>query len=80
MTETISQTRSLHDVREQAAGVHCGHCWAAPGESCDAAGTHLARLARARRRGLISEAEMAAVLEAAGDVFTNAAIVRDGAR
>lgn|SRR5487761_618160 len=73
--------RTLHALCEQAAiRVPCGQCWFAPGTPCasDASGPgyHLARFARGRRRGLITEAELAAVLDEAG-VITLATIVRD---
>ena len=74
--------RTLHALCEQAAVlVPCGHCWARPGAACvtGPAGYHLARFGRARRRGLLTEAELAAVLDKAG-VFTNATVIRDGAR
>jgi len=63
----------------------CGVCWAEPGQPCgdargDLPGLHLARYARARRKGLITGTEMTAVLATAGDVFTGSAIVPDGAR
>lgn len=85
MSTTIPQTetRSLHDLCELAARVPCGRCWANPTVPCTVAGPpgyHMARFAAARHEGLISEADMAAVLEAAGDVFTPATVIRDGAR
>lgn len=74
--------RTLHALGEQAARlVNCGHCWGRPGAPCDGPdGYHLARFARARRRGLLTEPEMAAVLTAAGPVFTEATLIRGGAR
>lgn len=74
--------RTLHALCEQAARlVNCGHCWTGPGTPCDSPdGYHLARFARARRRGLLTVPEMSAVLMAAGPVFTDATIIRDGAR
>lgn len=74
--------RTLADIIEDARVVPCGQCWAQPPGPCTVAGEpgyHLARFGRARRRGLLTEADMAVVLEAAG-VITNATIVRDGAR
>ena len=58
----------------------CGHCWASPGRPCEGTeGHHLARFARARRRGLLTEAEFASVLADLG-VFTDATVIRGGAR
>ena len=60
-----------------------GGAWITPSRACtDAGGVdgyHLARFAAARRRGLITAAEMDAVLDAA-EVITNGTIVRDSAR
>lgn len=77
--------RTLHALCEQAAVlVPCGQCWAPSGTPCSRGtsgpGYHLARFARSRRRGLITEDELGRVLELAGDVFTPATIIRDGAR
>jgi len=74
--------RTLHALCEQAAVlVPCGHCWAPRGALCATgpAGYHLARFGRARRRGLLTKAVLAAVLDEAG-AFTLATIIRDGAR
>jgi hypothetical protein len=66
----------LHALCEVAVLAPCGQCWAPRGTPCSRGasgpGYHVARFARARRRGLLTEAEL--------DVITNAAIVRDGAR
>src|SRR5690348_9646930 len=72
--------RTLHAICEHAAClVNCGQCWARPGTPCDGDdGYHVARFTRASRKGLLTAQDMATVLEAAGDVFTNATIVRDG--
>jgi hypothetical protein len=88
MTDTVNESRPLSEAERagQAARLaRCGVCWAEPGEPCGDArggldGVHLARYARARRRGLLGEAAMTAALAAAGDVFTDATIVPDGAR
>jgi len=80
--------RSLHDICEAARPVPCGWCWGDRGEHCAFTGTtrrpvegyHLAKFARARRKGLLSETDMAVVLEAAGDVFTPGTVIWDGAR
>lgn len=71
--------RTLHAIIEQAARlVNCGQCWARPGTPCDGAdGYHVARFCRASRKGLLTGQDMATVLAAAGDVFTNATIIRD---
>jgi hypothetical protein len=73
--------RTLHALIEQAARLlPCEHCGGRPGNACDGAdGYHLARLAEARRRGLITAPEMDAILDAAG-VITNGTVIRDGTR
>jgi hypothetical protein len=73
--------RTLHALCEQAARlVNCGHCWARPGTPCEAPdGYHLARVARATRRGLMTVAEFATVT-APLDVFTDGTLIRDGDR
>jgi hypothetical protein len=71
--------RPLHLIAADVLAATCGHCWAHPGEPCDAEGVHLARFARARRRGVISGPDMAAVLSIAApdpeDVFTPATVI-----
>ena len=75
--------RSVHVICELARIVNCGRCWARPQQPCvagrdDTEGYHLARFARAERRGLISAADFDAVLTAAGErMFDGAAIVFD---
>ena len=69
----------LELAREAARLIPCG-CGARPGYSCDGhGGFHVSRFADARRSGLLPEARMAAVLEAAG-VFTAATLIPAGAR
>jgi hypothetical protein len=66
-----------HPAVERVRLCNCGQCWAPPGRPCTVsgpAGDHLARYARARRKGLLTEAELAAVLDAAG-AFSNATII-----
>jgi hypothetical protein len=75
---------SLHAVCELARLANCGCCWARPGQPCatgrdGAAGYHLARFARAERRGLISTTAFDAVLAATGQgMFDGSTIVFDG--
>jgi hypothetical protein len=65
----------MPEIAELVGRVNCGQCWARPGEPCDApGGYHLARFVRARRRGLISEPDLRAVLQAAV-VFTLATVI-----
>ena len=89
MTATIPQAaetpHAAPTVYERARQARCGVCWAEPGDPCgdargDLPGLHLARFARARRKGLISGAEVAAVIGAAGDVFTSSTVIPAGAR
>jgi hypothetical protein len=80
--ETAARQRSLHVICELIRLATCGYCRAGtPTQPCVFSGTgpdgfHVARFAAARRRGLITEADFAAVIEAAG-VFTNGTIVYD---
>jgi hypothetical protein len=78
--EAITRSRSLHELCEAAALLQCEQCGAAAGTPCSRGlagpGQHVARFAEARRRGLLTEAEMADLLEGL-DAFTNATIVRD---
>ncbi|HLI42498.1 MAG TPA: hypothetical protein VKV35_12775 [Streptosporangiaceae bacterium] len=78
----------LRAACELARMTNCGYCWARPQQPCTAgpggaAGYHLARFARAARRGLITPAGFDAALAAAGDgMYSGAAVVFDvpGAR
>jgi hypothetical protein len=74
--------RTLHGICELTRLRPCGHCPALPHQPCVAAaggaeGYHLARFAAARATGLLSAADMAAVLDAAGQAFTAATLVCD---
>ena len=74
--------RTLHPICELTRLATCGYCPAAgldrPCTSSETGpeGYHVARFAAAMRRGLITGADFAVVIEAAG-VFTNAALVYD---
>jgi hypothetical protein len=70
--------RSLHEVRRDAHCVNCGECWQVPGKPCiaDPEGDHVARFGRAFRRGLITGADLIAVLQTLV-VFTNDTVVYD---
>jgi hypothetical protein len=73
--------RPLPGVLEAARQVNCGECWKEPGPPCvtslaGADGVHVARLDRAFRRGLISGAELIAVLQAL-TAFSSATVVYD---
>jgi hypothetical protein len=74
--------RTLHAICELARLAACGVCQAgAPTQPCVCSGSgpdglHVARFAAALHRGLITSADFAAVIDAAG-VFTNATIVYD---
>ena len=81
MTAAIAP-RSLHAICELARLVNCGECWAPPQVPClrgsqGTKGYHVARFARARRRGLISAADLTAVL-ADVEVFGNSTVFYDG--
>jgi hypothetical protein len=67
--------RPLAEIAADAIQAECGECWPGHGNPCDAPGLHLARYARARRRGLISGPDMAVVLDAAPDVFEPSTVI-----
>jgi hypothetical protein len=56
--------RTLADITADALLATCGWCWARPGIPCSGGGTHLARFQRAHRRGVLSAADMTALLAA----------------
>jgi hypothetical protein len=72
--------RSLSDICEATRWANCGQCWEVPGLPCamhpvtGAVGLHVARFARAYRRGLISGPELVAAL-AVPQAFTNATVI-----
>jgi len=71
-------TRTLAEITEDAMRATCGagDCWAEPGFPCSAApGVHLARYARACRKGIISDGEMRAVFEIAGWCVTPGTVI-----
>jgi hypothetical protein len=77
--------RPLAEVCEVVQLVHCGNCPTLPGLPCTIStatgrdGYHVARFARALRRGLITGPELVAAL-AIPDAFTNATVIyEDGA-
>lgn len=62
---------------EAAAQVSCPECWSRPHEPCvntGRAGSHLARYCRARRRGLLSAADIGRVFEGL-DVIANWVVI-----
>ena len=75
--------RPMIDITADALRVDCGHCWAEPGHPCtdEHPGMHLARYARARRRGLLSDYDMGAVMNVAAPdplaVFTPATVIHE---
>lgn len=74
---TVS-TRPLAEITADALLADCGWCWGGWGNPCDTdppGGMHLARLFRANRRGLVSDADLGAVL-AGFEVFEPSAVVR----
>src|ERR1035438_3640787 len=80
MLRTISQPppavtpRTMAEIIDDAQPCDCGHCWARPGVPCatgSPGGGHVARLARAVRRGRVTDNthvrdQVLAVLAAAG--------------
>ena len=82
MSARTAPARSIHVICGLTRMANCEHRWAAPQQPCVASrdgadGYHLARFARAARRGLLSAADMETVLAAAGSVFTAASVVYD---
>jgi hypothetical protein len=80
-TEAVSSYRATGGLARLAG---CGYCHAGPREPCvtgqnGAGGDHLARLARAERRGLIGADDLDAALAAAGDgMFSGATVIYAG--
>ena len=75
--------RPLHEILAAVRMANCGECWQHPGTPCaqgpdGADGYHVARLARAFRRGLISGTDLVAALQAVL-VFTTATVIWDTA-
>ena len=69
--------RTLRDIAADALLADCGWCWGGWGNPCttdEPGGMHVARLNRAYRRGLISEADYMAVIHSL-DAFTSATVV-----
>ena len=76
-------TRTMHDICEAARLATCGECWSASQAPClrgdhGTKGYHVAKFARARRRGLLSDSDLMAVLDAAV-VFGNSTVIYDEA-
>lgn len=87
MTETMADTaaaspRTLHAICELTRLAACAYCpargldWPCTSSGAGPDGYHLARFATAMCRGLITGADMSAVLHAAG-AFTNATLIYD---
>ena len=78
MTAPVT-SKTMHSVCELACLVNCGECWSIPHVPCmpgRTPGFHVARFARARRRGLLSAADLTAVLEDI-EVFSNSTVIYD---
>ncbi len=78
----LTAARSLHSICDLACLANCGECWAPPHVPClrgsrGTKGYHIARFARARRRGLLSALDLTAVL-ADVEVFGNSTVFYDG--
>ena len=74
--------RGLHAICELARLATCGECWSPPEVPClrgdhGTKGYHVAKIARAYRRGLTSAADLTAVLDDV-EVFGNSTVVYDG--
>jgi hypothetical protein len=60
---TSAAPRALEEITADALRARCGRCWAEPGRPCEGTqGVHLARYQRAHRRGVLSAADLTAVL------------------
>jgi hypothetical protein len=73
--------RTVPAIAADALAVNCGYCWASPASPCatdQPGGIHVARFGRAYRRGLITGADLMAVLGSL-DAFTEATVVCAGA-
>jgi hypothetical protein len=85
MHPTIPQNpppRRVTMPADLARMANCPLCWQRPGRPCTISGPpgdHLARWQRAERRGLITRADLAAVV-AGLEVIAPHVIIRDGAR
>jgi hypothetical protein len=68
---------SLHDICTETSHVSCP-CGASPGQpcACQPGSWHLARVAHARRAGLLSSTDFASVIHDA-DVFTGFTTIHD---
>lgn len=80
-TTSPPAARSLHDICEDARRGPCGYCSGQPGEPCAYSGTgpdgyHVGRFAAAMRAGLISGADLIAVVREAM-FFTLSTVVYD---
>ena len=60
----LPPSRTLADITANALLTDCAECWPGPGVPCKGGGMHVARLARARGRGLLSADDMTTVLAA----------------
>jgi hypothetical protein len=82
LTSSPPAARSLAEICEAVRRANCGQCWRVPGLPCVISpitgrdGYHVARFARAMRRGLISGPELVAAL-ASVPAFTNANVIYD---
>ena len=63
---------------ERARMVPCGQCWRVPAEPCTPDGDHLARWLRAERRGMATQAGLAAAV-ATIEVIAPQAIIAERA-
>jgi len=71
--------RTMTEIIADAQPCDCGCCWARPGVPCDtspAGGVHIARLARAVRRGRITDQDLVLALAGIDWVFSGASVVR----
>jgi hypothetical protein len=74
--QAVALARSLAGICAATREGNCGECWQVPSVPCarDPDGGHVARFGRVARKGLISGAELVAILPGLG-AFTTAAIV-----
>lgn len=80
MHETIPHA-TVH--ASPARRIRCDLCWAAPGRPCTVsgpAGDHLARLITAVKLGLLSRAELAAIVGGGLEVIADHVMIMEAAR
>jgi hypothetical protein len=73
--QAVALARSPAEICAATREANCGKCWQVPGVPCaqDPEGDHVARFGQMARKGLISGAELVAILRGL-EAFTTATI------